>query len=69
MKKFATFMLISLALASACPLSGSAAEPPVSQDLELELGKWTDMAKRYPMPYFASPEVPDAPAPEVLARW
>jgi NodT family efflux transporter outer membrane factor (OMF) lipoprotein len=69
MKKGATAILISLALTAGFPLSGIAAENPAPEDLQLELGKWTDMAKRYPMPYFASPEVPDAPAPEVLARW
>ncbi len=69
MKRHATAILISLALTAGFPLSGIAAETPATGDPQLELGKWTDMAKRYPMPYFASPEVPDAPAPEVLARW
>ncbi len=69
MKRRATAILISLALTAGFPLSGIAAETPATGDPQLELGKWTDMAKRYPMPYFASPEVPDAPAPEVLARW
>lgn len=68
MKKLTALMAALLLLMGGSSLS-AARENTLPKDLELELGKWADLAKRYPMPYFASPEVPDAPAPEVLARW
>jgi len=68
MKKLTALMVALLFLGVGSSLS-AARENTLPKDLQLELGKWTDLAKRYPMPYFASPEVPDAPAPEVLARW
>ena len=68
MKKLTALMIALLLLGAGSSLS-AARENTLPKDLQLELGKWTDLAKRYPMPYFASPEVPNAPTPEVLARW
>jgi NodT family efflux transporter outer membrane factor (OMF) lipoprotein len=69
MKKRATAVLIYLALTGGFPLLRIPMEASAAEDLQLEFQKWSDMAKRYPMPYFAYSEMPDAPAPEVLAHW
>lgn len=42
---------------------------PISQDTALSAGDWMGLTKRYPLPYFASQEIPEAPTPEILAAW
>lgn len=69
MRKIIAVLAAFVVLTAVMPVIVSAAEDPASKDIELELGNWRKMAKRYPMPYFAALDVPDAPTPEVLANW
>lgn len=70
MKKLAA-IIVSLWLLTLLPFGACAADKvPVLKDAELEAGKWTELAKRYPMPYLAADgEVAEAPSPEILANW
>jgi len=67
MKKIAiTITSILILILSA--FAAFAESVPASQDTELKEGRWTDMAKRYPIPA-VSGDIADAPKPEVLASW
>ena len=69
MKKPVLFLTsLGLLLLLACG-AWAASVPAASGDADLAAGAWTKLAKRYPMPYFAATEAPEAPSPEVLAGW
>jgi len=63
---FLTFLGLFLLLSCG---AWAASVPTASGDADLAEGTWTKLAKRYPIPYFTSPEVPNAPTPGVLASW
>lgn len=58
-------LLITILTASAAFAANSAA---LSKDAEITDGKWTELAKRYPIPA-VSGDITDAPSPKVLASW
>ncbi len=67
MKKRILLPLLLGLILGALPAWGGDAS--LSADVDLEAGAWTKLARRYPLPYFASPEVPQAPTADVLASW
>ncbi|MDO5562415.1 MAG: TolC family protein [Synergistaceae bacterium] len=68
MKKIITSLTLLITILALSSAAFAADAAPASKDAAITDGKWTELARRYPIPA-VSGDVVDAPSAEVLASW